>query len=670
MTTPPLDEYLTRLKGVTQSGDGYKALCPAHDDRNPSLSIRQGHNGRPLLYCHAGCSYETIIAAMGLERSAPGPTAAARQIVATYDYDDESGTLRYQKVRYAPKDFRIRRSDGNGGWDWSKGKARPVLYRLPELLTAKAQGQPLFMVEGEKDADRLHSVGLTATTNVEGASEPGKRPKWRREYSEQLEGASRVVLLSDNDPPGKAHAEHIARQLAGKVADIRLVALPGLPPKGDVSDWLNAGHTVAELLQVVEATEPYQPDQGNGPDYAPPSDYSGYPEAQGDARQGRQEAKEAPADEQSINYRQVSEIQALPLDWLWYPYFLRRANNLLAGDSDTGKSKTLASMISIVTNGGRLPGTAVEIPPGNVIILAAEEDAATMLKPALLAAGADCSRVYLVESCAEYDAKGRMRKRLVTLEKDIESLITLGRKIGNLSLTMVDPITSYLGTRISGNDNTAIRSVLSGLQDLAEDTGHANILVTHPGKDNSRSAKLQILGATAFVAGVRSAIGVFRDPEDEAGLRRVMVPIKCNLVPESDRFGIAFEIHGVDVQDGKMLIPNVGAVNWIPGRVNTTADEMLAQQRAKQEETSRKEKGTSAQRQRVIDVLRAAEKPLSARRIAEILEGEEIPSNSDKRRVRVRFLLTRMLQDKQVTQDRNELYTAAKTAIEGEYVPF
>src|SRR5512139_1614153 len=127
--THTLDAYLSRLEGVTQSGDGYKALCPAHDDSNPSLSVGPGKNGHPILYCHAGCSYDSIIAAMGLDRTASGPTATARQIVATYDYRDEGGALLYQKVRYAPKDFRIRRPDGNGGWDWSKGKARPVLYR-------------------------------------------------------------------------------------------------------------------------------------------------------------------------------------------------------------------------------------------------------------------------------------------------------------------------------------------------------------------------------------------------------------------------------------------------------------------------------------------------------------------------------------------------------------
>lgn len=79
-----------------------------------------------------------------------------------------------------------------------------------------------------------------------------KKPKWRPEYSDQLSGAARVILIPDNDEPGQAHMRNIARQLRGKVAELRWLDLPGLPTKGDVSDWLNQGHTVAELLALVE----------------------------------------------------------------------------------------------------------------------------------------------------------------------------------------------------------------------------------------------------------------------------------------------------------------------------------------------------------------------------------------------------------------------------------
>src|SRR5262245_11352351 len=103
------------------------------------------------------------------------------RIVATYDYTDEASCLLYQVVRYQPKAFRQRRRDGKGGWSWNLGDKPRVLYRLPELLGAP-KNQPVFVVEGEKDVDRLYSLGLVATCNAGGAG------KWRSEYNRAFEG--------------------------------------------------------------------------------------------------------------------------------------------------------------------------------------------------------------------------------------------------------------------------------------------------------------------------------------------------------------------------------------------------------------------------------------------------------------------------------------------------
>ena len=129
-----------------------------------------------------------------------------------------------------------------------------MLYRLPELRQAIAQGATVFVVEGEKDGDRLAAGGLTATTNIEGAATPDQKPKWRPAYTAQLAGAARVVLLPDHDAPGRAHMQAIAQALQGQVGDLRVLELPGLPAKGDVSDWLNQGHTLDELQALVDET--------------------------------------------------------------------------------------------------------------------------------------------------------------------------------------------------------------------------------------------------------------------------------------------------------------------------------------------------------------------------------------------------------------------------------
>jgi hypothetical protein len=130
--------------------------------------------------------------------------------VASYDYHDEGGRLLFQTARLFPKDFRQRRPDGNGGWIWNLGGVRRVLYRLPELLAAikKAPDEIVFVVEGEKDVDRLRELGAVATCNPMGAS------KWREEYTESFRGAETVCVIADKDQPGRAHAEHVAASLS------------------------------------------------------------------------------------------------------------------------------------------------------------------------------------------------------------------------------------------------------------------------------------------------------------------------------------------------------------------------------------------------------------------------------------------------------------------------
>ena len=120
----PMEWILSHFRGVGKSGKGWKARCPAHDDRKASLSIGAGDDGRVLLHCHAGCDVQTVVAAAGLTMAdlAPphhGQPAAAtgkRQLVAAYDYCDEAGDVLFQVVRYEPKDFRQRRPKGKS---WS-----------------------------------------------------------------------------------------------------------------------------------------------------------------------------------------------------------------------------------------------------------------------------------------------------------------------------------------------------------------------------------------------------------------------------------------------------------------------------------------------------------------------------------------------------------------------
>ena len=253
-------ELLSRLQQVKKAGSGWSARCPAHEDQRSSLSISTGNDGRLLVHCHAGCSTEAVVGKIGLNLAdlMPNINGNGRQhgngklkIETQYDYADEAGELLYQVCRMVPKDFRQRRPKDGGGWEWKIGNVRRVLYRFRELLAA-ALTAIVFVVEGEKDVDRLVKLGLVATTNAGGAG------KWRPEYNEHLRGR-RVVILPDNDQVGRDHAQHVAAVLPGIAAEIKVVELPGLEKKGDVSDWLDAGGTVEELLRLVEAAPLWTP---------------------------------------------------------------------------------------------------------------------------------------------------------------------------------------------------------------------------------------------------------------------------------------------------------------------------------------------------------------------------------------------------------------------------
>jgi putative DNA primase/helicase len=251
---------LSKLDGVRKVSGGWAARCPAHDDTNASLSVSIGDGGKLLVHCHAGCATNDVLAKINLKLSdLMGPpdhngngNHHRGEIIETYDYVDESNRLLFQVVRKDPKDFYQRRPKDGGGWINKLEDTRRVLYRLPDLLAAD-KAEPVFIVEGEKDANALRKLGLIATTNVGGASKPGTRSKWRPEYSEMLRGR-RVILVPDNDDTGRHHAQQVAGFLHGVAESITVVELPDLPDKGDVSDWIGNGGTAEQLQSMAAAT--------------------------------------------------------------------------------------------------------------------------------------------------------------------------------------------------------------------------------------------------------------------------------------------------------------------------------------------------------------------------------------------------------------------------------
>lgn len=252
MTLAHTDEFLSRLKGVRETSNGWEARCPCrNDDDNPSLSISEdGATGNILVTCHRGspCSTKQICDAVGLKQAALFPpqkrVKEKLDLVKTYDYTDENGTLLFQKLRYidsyGKKTFRQRKPDGKGGWEYSLGDTPKVLYNLPAVLRGVEDGYPIWVVEGEKDADTLIELGIIATTM------PGGAGKWLDIHTDALIGAE-IELIADNDEPGIAHANMVAEELTKAGCKVNIWSTPS---GKDITDYLTLGGDLDELVPL------------------------------------------------------------------------------------------------------------------------------------------------------------------------------------------------------------------------------------------------------------------------------------------------------------------------------------------------------------------------------------------------------------------------------------
>ena len=236
------DDFISKFEKRTKTTAGFVVRCPAHDDKSPSMSVCRGGDGRVLIKCFAGCTTESIVAALGLTmkdlfpdapakpftppatNGHPEPTKEKPVIEKIYSYTNAIGKEVYQAIRLNPKSFR-QRHEVDGKWVWSMDGVERVLYHLPEIQ----KSETVWIVEGEKDADNLMALGFTATCNVGGAG------KWLDAYNESLAG-KHVVICGDQDEPGQKHVELVFESVAGKAKTVRVVKVS--KPSKDVSDFI------------------------------------------------------------------------------------------------------------------------------------------------------------------------------------------------------------------------------------------------------------------------------------------------------------------------------------------------------------------------------------------------------------------------------------------------
>jgi 5S rRNA maturation endonuclease (ribonuclease M5) len=454
MTAQQLAE---RLGNGRKVGARYLVHCPVHDDHNPSLELKDGDKG-VVMICRVGCNQDRVVDLVctqaGITRAdlfyEPQCTQDALHIVETYDYVDAQGTLRFQSVRSEPKAFRQRRPDGYGGWLWNLDNVELVLYRLSEVLEAVKAGRTIYIPEGEKDVETLRTLGLTGTCNAMGAG------KWRDAYNVALQGAH-VVLLPDNDTPGRNHAQQVAQALYGVAASIKLLELSGLPEKGDVSDWVAAGGTREQLEARVTATPTWTPS--------------------------------APA-KAGLTLTALCDLLREPEDTVeWVVEGLLPASgfSLLVAKPKVGKSTLARNLARAIAQGQDFLGRKTQ--QGVVIYLALEEKRSEVRKHFQSMGVTGEEKIYVHAASAPVDALQQLRM-LAEEKKPV--------------LIIIDPLFRFARVK-DGNDYIQVTQALEPLLALARET-RAHVLCVHHAAKGERDGGDSILGSTALFATVDTAL--------------------------------------------------------------------------------------------------------------------------------------------------------------------
>lgn len=328
---------------IVNSDGKATAQCPAHDDTQASLSIGTRRDGEGVVvYCHAGCDYTDVLAALNLTPADLFDESRMRQAFnPTRDYRYPGGRIAH------------RRRDANGRKTFRQtgNKTDRSLYGA-NLITPDTN--PVYVAEGEKDCDAITATGAVAVCSAMGAGKASKAD-WSPVFGHH------VVVIADNDDPGGRHADDIAGLLAGRVSSLRIVrAAVGK----DAADHIAAGYGMTELV-AADAPEPPAMRLWPAADLKP-------------ATQPR---------------------------WLARGRLQRGATNLLVGDEGIGKSLLWVLIVAAITTGKPLPGFGIpHRDPGRVVLVCTEDDWCSTVRPRLEVTGADLSMIAVI--CTDDDGSG------------------------------------------------------------------------------------------------------------------------------------------------------------------------------------------------------------------------------------------------------------------------
>lgn len=323
------------------------------------------------------------------------------------------------------------------------------------------------------------------------------------------------------------------------------------------------------------------------------------------ARQARS-VGDAAGDSSGIAYRCIADVQAKPIRWLWPGRIALGKITLVAGHPGLGKSQVAVSLAAIISTAGQWPVDRTQCARGSVAILSAEDEPEDTIRPRLEAAGADLSRIYVLDAVREANDRGEIQARAFNLATDIARLgALLAGNLRDVLLIVIDPISAYLGG-VESHNNAEVRALLAPLAELAARHGVAVVAVSHLNKTSGTEALLRVQGSIAFSAAARAVWGVARDKENPA--RRLFLPLKNNL--GNDQTGLAFTVEGFRLPSGI----EISRVVWEGEPVTITAEEAFAPEGDREDKSA-----VEDAREFLLGLL--AEGPVSSRQV--YLQGRE-----------------------------------------------
>ena len=231
----------------------------------------------------------------------------------------------------------------------------------------------------------------------------------------------------------------------------------------------------------------------------------------------------------ALNVIRLSEVEPKPIRWLWPNFIPRGKLSLLVGHPGQGKSTLTAEIAAIVSTGREWPVSGVNADIGEVVFLSSEDDLEDTIKPRMMAAGADDSKVRFIRSVRVSDN----RNRSFQLKKDIQQLESI-----DADLLVIDPITANLAG-VETHNNAEVREVLELLRDFAERKGTAVLCVSHLNKSENSENISRVSGSMAFVAVARAVHILVADPDESS--RRLLFPLKGNLGPNLDCYAFSIQ---------------------------------------------------------------------------------------------------------------------------------